>query len=568
MEYGMASFFTELKRRHVFRVAATYAVTGWVVAQVAEFLFESFLAPEWILQALIIVLILGFPIAVVLAWAFELTPDGVQRDNSIDEEPPSVFTVHPVDPSKNFPNQSIAVLPFADMSPDHDQEYFSDGLTEELLNLLAKVSGLHVASRTSAFSFKGKQEDIREIAEKLCVKHVLEGSVRKSGDQLRITAQLIKAQDGYHLWSETYNRSMENVFAIQDEIARAVVEALKPQLLGETPVVRETSSEAYNLYLQALHLKRQRTPDSLNQAMDYLERAVDIDPGYAPAWALLSAVYALRGGSALTDWEEGVAASRKALKRALELDPEHAGGWLSQSQLKSYYEWDWEGAQTDLERASALAPDNSDVYVAKARLARSQGRLAESIAFCDQAIALDPLDQDARSDRARAFYYLGRLDEAEAAIRELMALNPNHHNVSGFLSRIDAARGNVDRALDRKDDKLTPFWSDFNWLLIAYRFRRTKECEAKLAEFIAATADEGAFQIAEIFGFAGEADAAFKWLEAAVQQRDPGLTDELLSTETLLRLHSDARWEPLVSKLGLLEAYRVMTVRDTWPDLG
>ena len=564
----MTSFFTELRRRHVFKVAATYALTGWVVAQVAEFLLESFRAPEWILQALIIVLILGFPIAVVLAWAFELTPDGLQRDNPTDEVPSPAFARLTAELPKNFPDQSIAVLPFADMSPDRDQEYFSDGLTEELLNLLAKVSGLHVASRTSAFSFKGKQEDIREIAEKLCVKHVLEGSVRKSGDQLRITAQLIKAHDGYHLWSETYNRSMENVFAIQDEIARAVVEALKPQLLGETPVVRETSSEAYNLYLQALHLKRQRTPDSLNKAMDYLERAVDIDSGYAPAWALLAAVYALRGGSALTEWEGGVAASRKALKRALKLDPEHAGGWLSQSQLRSYYEWDWEGAQADLERASALAPDNSDVCVAKARLARSQGRLVESIAFCDQAIALDPLDQDARSDRARALYYLGRLDEAEEAFRELMALNPNHHNVFGFLYRIDAVRGNVDRALNQHGDTLNPFWSDFNWLLIAYRFRRTKECEAKLAEFIAANADEGAFQIAEIYAFAGEADAAFKWLEAAVQKRDPGLTDELLSTETLLRLHSDARWEPLVEKLGLLEAYRIMTERDSWPDLG
>ena len=563
----MTSFFTELKRRHVFKVAAAYAVTGWVVAQVAEFLLESFAAPAWILQALIIVLILGFPLAIVLAWAFELTPDGVLRDNSIDEEPPPTLASLPAELPIKIPDQSIAVLPFADMSPDRDQEYFSDGLTEELLNLLAKVSGLHVASRTSAFSFKGKQEDIREIAEKLCVKHVLEGSVRKSGDQLRITAQLIKAQDGYHLWSETYNRPMENVFAIQDEIARAVVEALKPQLLGKTPVVRETSSEAYNLYLQALHLKQQRTPDSLNQAMDYLERAVDIDSGYAPAWALLSAVYAVRGGSGLTDWEEGVAASRKALQRALELDPEHAGGWISQSQLKSYYEWDWEGAQADLERASVLAPDNSDVYVAKARLARSQGRLVESIAFSDQAIALDPLNQDARSDRARALYYLGRLDEAEAAFRELMALNPNHHNAFGLLRCIDAVRGNVDAALNRQGDTRNPFWSDFNWLLIAYRFRRTAECEAKLAEFVAANANEGAFQIAEIFGFAGEADAAFKWLEVAVQLRDPGLTDELLSTETLLSLHGDARWEPLLEKLGLLEAYRTMTVRKSWPDL-
>ena len=299
----MVAFFAELKRRHVFKVAATYVVTGWLVAQAAEFLLENFAAPQWVLQAIVIVLILGFPIAVVLAWAFELTPDGVQRD-SADEvqrlpEVTGLPTLLPVD----IPSQSIAVLPFADMSPDRDQEYFSDGLTEELLNLLAKVPGLHVASRTSAFSFKGKQEDIRDIAEKLRVRHVLEGSVRKAGDQLRITVQLIKASDGYHLWSENYDRSMANIFAIQDEIARAVVESLKPQLLDETPVAQETSSEAYNLYLQALHYKRQRTPDSLDRAMDLLERAVAIDPEYAPAWALLSSVYAVRGGSAQAGWK-------------------------------------------------------------------------------------------------------------------------------------------------------------------------------------------------------------------------------------------------------------------------
>ena len=302
----MASFFTELKRRHVFKVAAAYVVTGWLVAQAAEFLLDSFSTPEWILQTLIVLLLLGFPIAILLAWAFELTPDGVQLDSAVGDKPlPDAVDAQP-DLLENSPEQSIAVLPFADMSPDQDQEYFSDGLTEELLNLLAKVSGLHVASRTSAFSFKGKQEDIRDIAEKLRVRHVLEGSVRKAGDQLRITAQLIKAKDGYHLWSETYDRSIENVFAVQDEIARAVVESLKLQLLAEAPVVRETSSEAYNLYLQGMHFKMQRTHESINLAMDYLERAVDIDPEYAPAWALLSEVYALRGGSTQSGWEEGV----------------------------------------------------------------------------------------------------------------------------------------------------------------------------------------------------------------------------------------------------------------------
>lgn len=554
----MASFFTELKRRHVFKVAAAYVVTGWVVAQAAEFLLENFSTPEWILQTLIVLLVLGLPIAIVLAWAFELTPIGLHLDSSGEDKPLLEAADPQPDLLESSPKQSIAVLPFADMSPGHDQEYFSDGLTEELLNLLAKVSGLHVASRTSAFSFKGRQEDIRQIADKLSVRHVLEGSVRKAGDQLRITAQLIKAQDGYHLWSETYDRSIENVFAVQDEISRAVVGSLKLQLLGEAPVVRETSAEAYNLYLQAMHLKMQRTHDSLDLAMDYLEQAVEIDPEYAPAWALLSEVYALRGGSTQSGWEEGVAASRKALERALALDTESAGAWLSQGQLKSYYEWDWEGARKDLERACTLAPNDSSVYVAQARLARHEGRLEDSVSLCDQAIALDPINQDARSDRARALYYMGRLDEAEAGFRGLMALNPRHHNASGFLRRIDAARGNLDSALER-DKTLVPFWSDFNWLLLVYRYRRTEECEAKLAAFVEKNANEGAFQIAEIYAFAGEADSAFEWLEVAVKQRDPGLTDELLTTETLQSLHEDARWEPLIAQLGLLDAYRAMS---------
>lgn len=561
----MASFFTELKRRHVFKVAAAYVVTAWLVAQVAEFLLESFAAPAWILQTLIIVLALGFPLAVVLAWAFELTPDGLERDSSAEADALPPVTAPGAQLEAEIPGQSIAVLPFADMSPDRDQEYFSDGLTEELLNLLAKVPGLLVASRTSAFSFKGRQEDIRDIAEKLRVRHVLEGSVRKAGEQVRVTVQLIKAQDGYHLWSENYDRSIENVFAIQDEIARAVVESLKPQLLDETPIARETSSEAYNLYLQALHCKRQRNTDSLDQAVKFLEEAVAIDPDYAPAWALLSNVYAVRGGSSQTGWEEGIAASRKALARALELDSEHAGGWISQSQLKSYYEWDWAGAHRDLERARILAPNNSDIYVAEARLARSEGRLAESIAFCDRAIALDPLDQDARSDRARALYYLGQLAPAETAFGELVALNATHHNAFSFLCRIQAARGEVDAALERQATMQIPFWTEFNALLIAYSHRRTEDCEARLARFVAENSKEAAFQIAEIFGAAGEADSAFEWLESAVQQRDPGLTDELLVTETLRGLHGDPRWQALLAKLGLLEAWRRMPALAAWP---
>ena len=444
------------------------------------------------------------------------------------------------------------------MSADGDQEYFSDGLAEELLNLLAKVPGLHVASRTSAFFFKGKQEDIRTIAEKLRVRHVLEGSVRKAGNQLRVTAQLIKAQDGYHLWSETYDRPLDNIFAMQDEIALAVVDALKVKLLGEAPTARETNTEAYKLYLQGVHFFTQGTGEALDRAVDCLERAVAIDPEYAPAWAYLSSAYAVRGGSSGASWQEGVTASREALQRSLALDPDEAYSWISQSQLKSYYDWDWEGARSDLERARTLAPDNSEVYAALARLARSHGRLAESVELAERAIALDPLNFRAHSDRSRALMYLGRYEEAERGFQELIGLNPNHRNGTSMLSRIEMQRGNVDSALALNEHVVFPFWTDFCRLLICYRHRRTPACESDLRAFSAENGNEGAFQIAEIYAYGGEPDVAFEWLDRAIEQRDPGLTDELLVSDTLRGLHTDARWERLVERVGLLDSWRSM----------
>jgi TolB-like protein/Flp pilus assembly protein TadD len=557
----MTSFFTELRRRHVFKVAAAYVVTGWVVAQAAEFLLESFGAPQWVLQTLIILLVLGFPIALVLAWAFELTPAGLERDHApaaAREPVPAAAVALPPTPPES-PGQSIAVLPFVDMSADRDQEYFSDGLSEELLNLLAKVPGLHVASRTSAFSFKGKQEDIRTIAEKLRVRHVLEGSVRKAGNHLRVTAQLIKAEDGYHLWSENYDRPLDNIFAMQDEIALAVVDALKVTLMGEAPTVRETSTEAYNLYLQGIHFFKLRSPDSLNRAVELLEKAVEIDPSYAPAWSWLSGAYAVRGGSgSFIGWERSVEASRAAVQRALELDPEEYNSWISLGQLKSYYDWDWAGAQSDLERARELAPNASEVYEGLARLSRTHGRLEESIAHCDRAIELDPLNWTAHSDRARALMYQGRLDEAEAGFRNLIHLNPTHRNGISMIARIELLRGNVDSALAYNARVDLPFWTEFSRLLILYGARRDASCENDLAAFCDEFGHEAGFQIAEIYALGGETDLAFEWLERAISQRDPGLTDELLVTDTLRGLHSDPRWEPLVERMGLLDSYRSM----------
>jgi TolB-like protein len=556
----MSSFYSELKRRHVFRVAAVYVVTCWVLAQAADFLLESFGAPEWVVQSIVVLLFLGFPVALILAWATELTPEGIRLTG--DEPIPSTALTAPSDdivaPAALNYAHSIAVLPFADMSVDKDQEYFSDGLAEELLNMLAQIPQLHVASRTSAFSFKGKAEDIQVIAQRLNVNHVLEGSVRKSGEKVRVTAQLIKAEDGFHLWSESFDRPLDNIFAVQDEIAQSVVEVLKLKLLGEAPKSKETHPDAYSLHLKGVHFNTMRKQEDLLEAVNCFEQALEIDPDYAPAWSGLSFTYMIMGGSGGAGWEKSAALSREALGKALKLDPKLADAWMNASALKSYYDWDWTGAQSDIERARELAPNNSNLLDVEARLARSQGELERSIQLADQSIGLDPLNQGAQCDRARALLYLGHYDQSEAAYKALLLINPLHHNAKSMLSRVYLARGEVERALANRDENVSPFWQDFTQLLALYSHRRDSQVEAKLAQFIEEYQNEGAFQIAEIYALGGSKDEAFHWLARAYEQRDPGLADELLVTNSLRSLHSDPRWAPLVDKLGLLAAYQAM----------
>jgi adenylate cyclase len=249
----MASVWAELKRRNVIKVAVAYAIVAWLLVEVASTVLPTFEAPRWVLQTVTFVIILGFPLALILSWAFELTPEGLKRERqaSAGEEVTGQAVVT---------EQSVAVLPFVDMSPDKDQEYFSDGIAEELLNQLSKLRGLHVAGRTSSFSFKNKDDDLQQIAEKLHVAHILEGSVRKAGNRVRITAQLIKASDGYHLWSDTFDRDLVDIFAIQDETARAVAEALSIALgVGESDLGAggTRNFDAYDAFLAARSLRYQ-----------------------------------------------------------------------------------------------------------------------------------------------------------------------------------------------------------------------------------------------------------------------------------------------------------------------
>ena len=362
------SFYTELRRRNVFKVAIVYSAVAWLLLQVSDTLGPALHLPEWFVSAVAFLLILGFPVAIIFAWAFDLTPEGLKRETKADPAAPMagktgkklnyivvaalvlalsyfVFDKVALDSGRDAAeistadqvaqqqpaeiesagiDNSIAVLPFVNMSSDEEQEYFSDGLSEELLNLLAGIPELKVAARTSSFSFKGKDLGIPEIASRLNVAHVLEGSVRKHGNQLRITAQLIQADNGYHLWSETYDRQLDNVFQIQEDIAIAVVDALRITLLGEVPKTRKTDPRAYQLFLEGHYLKRQISSDSLNRAIEAFKQAVEIDPAYVPAWAELADTYLWGGGLDELSHEETSALADQAIQTAISTDPDYA----------------------------------------------------------------------------------------------------------------------------------------------------------------------------------------------------------------------------------------------------
>ncbi len=567
----MASLFSELKRRHVFRVAIAYIVTAWILAQVADLMLDSFGAPPWVVKAFLVFLIVGFPVAMLLAWALELTPDGIKIDVAAPPDPPNEKSSPSTESGDesglavNIDSASIAVLPFADMSFEHDQEYFSDGLAEELLNLLAKIPQLHVAARTSAFSFKNSQADIKEVAKKLNVTNVLEGSVRKSGVQVRVTVQLIAASDGYQLWSETYDRSLENIFSVQDDIASAVVKVLKVKLLGEAPKVEETDPEAFRLYLQGRHFLADKSEANLAKSVQVFNDSIERDPQYAPAWAGLAEAHMNQSGFAFAPLEQGFDRAREAVLRALELDPELAYAWVTLSRLKSNWDWDWVGASDALQNAEQLAPNNTEVLYAVSELMAYQGQLDSAVEICERIIVLDPMDENAYHDMGRLLIELNRLDEAEDCYRYLLSLNPNHRNAHGFLVKIYLARGDVESTLGEVAQMGENFWRDWAALLVRYGLQHEPEADVELRLFIDQNGDDSAVQIAQIYAFRGENAKALDWLEAGFRQRDYGLAQTLLSDRYFVDLYGESRFEALADKIGLLQAYRDMKPKQPLP---
>jgi TolB-like protein/Flp pilus assembly protein TadD len=451
---------------------------------------------------------------------------------------------------------SIAVLPFADMSPGKDQEYFSDGLTEELISDLAKVPGLKVVARSSAFQFKDKNEDLRAVGRKLGVANVLEGSVRKEGNRVRITAELIKAGDGFQLWSETYDREVSHIFEAQDEIAQAVAGALQSKLLtaGTAPISaasRTTSSEAYQAFLEGQYfLARGQDKEDLNKALSYADQAIKLDPKYARAWAQRAQVLETLAGVALIEPTAGFRLSRESAEKAIALDPSLASGYLSLALVQIKHDWDWEGADGSLQKAALLDPGSIAVLHSRAYLARAIGRDEEAIVLYKQAITLDPLRADFHLALGYELYKVGQYDEAQAALQKAQDLNPQLSSLHLTRGKILFSQAHKQEALAEME-KETGEWEKLSGEALAYYvLGRRGDSDSALQELIATHQNDAAYQIAEIYAYRGETDRAFQWLDRAIRQRDPGAPE--LKTGPLMRsLREDPRYAGLLTQMRL-----------------
>lgn len=462
---------------------------------------------------------------------------------------------------------SIAVLPFVNMSPDPENEYFADGLSEELLNVLTKVGPLHVAARTSSFAFKNSREDIRIIGKNLNVNTILEGSVRKSDGRVRITVQLVKVADGFHLWSETYDRTLDDIFFVQDDIARSVVKELRVALMGEEPDSatdarakaevaqavkgRGENAEAHRQYLRGKYFVERLTRDDVDRAVSCFRQAIDLDPLYALAWTGLSRAYADQAGHGWLPCADGYDLARAAAQRALEIEPDLAEGHMRLALIRMSHDWDWQGALSSITRALELAPGRVSILSTAAHLASNLDKMDEAISLIRRVVALDPLSTSAHHSLGIYCYAADRLDEAADALRTALELNPRQVGLWFDYARIHLAQGLKEQALVEADKEVFEPFRLLGLALTRYACGSTGESNRATDDLVKKYDEDGAYQIAEAFAFRGETDRAFEWLERAYEQRDPGLPE--MRTEPLLRsLHGDPRWQKMLEGIGFV----------------
>ncbi|MCP4045162.1 MAG: tetratricopeptide repeat protein [Gammaproteobacteria bacterium] len=465
-----------------------------------------------------------------------------------------------------YPPNSIAVLPFVNTSVDPANEYLSDGISEELLHLLAKIPKLRVVSSSSSFSFKGKNLDIPTIAEQLNVAYVLNGSVRRSGNTIRVTAQLIDVSNDSHLWSETYDRTLEDIFAVQDEIARIVVGKLEVTLLTDTPTIRKTNPGAYTLYLQARHLGTQFTIAAFTQSNKLYEQALTIDPNFAAAWSGLAANYINQTLTGHRSTDDGIKRARDAAHRSLALDPEQATALAHLSRVALRFDRDLGTAARYLQQAWALEPTNPDILRHVATLDRSLGRLSEAIAVNKYVIERDPVNPASHYFLGFSYLLDRRLDEAVSSFYNALMLSPDHVSAHYRIGVALYYKGEQSAALAEMQQERGVTKKLMGAVMIHHALGQTDASDSALTELIDKYAQTTAYNIAYLLAFRGENDRAFEWLDNAVRYNDPGLAQIAYQVE-FTGIHGDPRWLPFLKSIGMApEQLEVIEFKVTLPE--
>lgn len=586
---NLPNFFAELQRRHVYKVGAAYAVAGWLVVQIVTQVFPIFEVSALAQRIIVLVIVAGFPVTLILTWLFDITPKGIVRTDdlpatgeshamqrerlSMDRKMNYVLalllltaigyfvldrTVLRRDSAQaTFDAKSIAVLPLINTSGDAANDYFSDGLSEELIAVLAKIPDLKIIGRSSSFLFKGKSDDSRTIGEKLGATNLLEGSVRKQGDRVRIVAELINAADGRTLWSETYDRELKDVFAVQSEIATAVTEQLKIKLLGAPAKSDAAPSNdnlaAYNALQQGTFYFRLSTEEGTRKATEFYGEAIRLDPRYALAYAQLSAAWRQLAATWLVsgaEANEAYAKARNAAQTALSLAPGLAAAHEALGFILATPDLDFAAAEAEFRKAEKLAPADAGPKFALSFLFAAQGRLAEAENIMRQTLPLDPLGVTRYLNLARILIAGGRYDEAEAALRKAIELQPAAARLHAYLTTLDVIRGDAAAALRDAQLEAKGFWRDYA-LALALQIQNDRgAAEAALQKLIDNYAASGPFQIASVHGLRKEPDKMFDWLERAYIEHDPGLT-QLLGMPFILSYKDDPRFAALCEKLKM-----------------
>jgi TolB-like protein/Tfp pilus assembly protein PilF len=576
MSSGVKSFFSDLRKKRIIEILAAFIGGGWLIIEVVERLLVShYHFPERTIDITVVTLIAALICTLLWRWF-----SGREKPRKFKLElvliPLLVLVTVLLDINlllhlkapepKIFPaakwKNSIAVLPFVDMSPQKDQEYFCDGMTEELINRLSNIRELKVPARTSSFVFKGKAEDIREIGRKLNVQTVLEGSIRKIDNQLRVTAQLVNITNGFHLWSDTYNRELKDIFSIQDEIASTIADKLKLTLLSDekTRLGKHSTEnlEAYNLYLLGRYFYYKTTEEDMNKAIRYFEQAIAKDPGYALAYAGQATCYSVLCTTGYLAPKESYPKAKEAVVKALELDEELGEAHASLGYLKFFLDWDFAGAERDFKRAVKLSPGNVDVYILYSIYLAFLGRFDEAIAGFKRAVEFDPASPLTYTYLGGFGYQMaGRYDESIDQIKKGLDMDPSIFLGQLFLASVYALKGTYGEAISQADKVLSawPTLEDVQVLSFLGWVNAVSGRQEKARNFLNRMLDlrarryVDAYLIGAVYAGLGEKDKAFEWLTKAYEEHAGQLVC-IRVDPWIKNLRSDPRYEELLKKMG------------------